>query len=63
MLEESRKIKLRSGGRIEREKDLNEGIMYVYFLKRRDGGVKCGVRSQKFIWAPCEQLYSLDKTP
>ncbi len=31
MLEERRKIKLRSGGRVEREKDLNEGILYVSF--------------------------------
>jgi hypothetical protein len=31
MLKERRKIKLRSGGRVERERDLNEVILYVYF--------------------------------
>jgi hypothetical protein len=25
--------------------------------------VKYGVRSSKFIWAPCAQLYSLAETP
>ncbi len=28
-------------------------------VERRKSQVKCGVRSPKFIWAPCKQLYSL----
>ncbi len=31
MLKERRKIKLRSGGRVERENDLIGGILFVYF--------------------------------
>ncbi len=40
---------------------ISEKILVVFLTQNLM--VKYGVRSPKFIWAPCVQLYSLTETP